>query len=123
MNGLLSSLEFHLNLIEIFALHQSGLGSVRVDLDTIGLVFFTSLVDVAFLCLLCFEFLFNGGLVGAFVMELFIEEDACLTFEVCLDLLSDVEVVTCLSFRFCTEDIEGASKFALIAVGIGKTGK
>lgn len=115
MDGLLRPLELELNLIEIFALHQGGLGGVGIDLDTIGFVFFTGFIDIAFLSLLCFEFLLNGGLVGALVMELFVEEDVGLAFEVCLDLLSDAKVVASLFFCFCAEGIEGTSKVALIA--------
>lgn len=106
MYGLLSTLKFKLNLVEIFALHEGALGSVGVDLYAICFVLLAGFVDVPFLCLFGLELLLDSCLIGALVVELLVEEDTGLTFQICFELLCDVEMEARLPLCLNTKGVQ-----------------
>ncbi len=112
MDRLLRTFEFDGNALEILALDEGALGGVGVDAETILLVFLASLVDVAFLRLLCLELFLDRSLITFTMLGLTSDERGGGVFELVADLLSELQMEGGLLVRLLAESVERVSKLA-----------
>ena len=101
-----------MNLFQIAALHERGLGRVRVDAETVGLVLFARFAGVLIPRLFDFEFFFDRGLIDFFVVLLFGDKGAYLAFEIRADLLSELGVEPGLFVCLESERVDRVADFA-----------
>lgn len=87
---LLRTFKFKGDALEVLALDEGALGSVGVNAETILLVFLPSLVDVAFLCLFCFELFLDRSLITFAMLGLTGDERGSGVFELVADLLGEL---------------------------------
>jgi hypothetical protein len=112
VDRLLRSFEFDGNALEILALHEGALGSVGVNAETILLVFLASLVDVAFLRLLCLELFLDRSLIYFTMLSLTGNERGDGVFELVANLLSELQMKGGLLVRLLAKSVERVSKLA-----------
>lgn len=90
MDCLLRTFEFKGNALEILALDEGALSSIGVNAEAILLVFLPSLVDVAFLCLFCFELFLDRTLINFAMLGLTGDERGDGIFELVANLLGEL---------------------------------
>ena len=112
MNRLLRTFEFDGDTLEVLALDEGTLGSVGVNADTILLIFFPSLVDVALLRLLCFELFLDRTLINFAMLGLTCDERRGGVFKLVANLLGKLQMETRLLIRLQAKGVEGVSKLA-----------
>jgi hypothetical protein len=112
VDRLLRTFEFDGDTLEVLALDEGALGSVGVNAETILLIFFSSLVDVALLCLLCFELFLDRTLINFTMLGLTCDERGGGVFELVANLLGELQMKRGLLVRLQAKGVEGVSKLA-----------